>query len=121
MEIINEIYTTEGRLNRLRYFKYYIMLVIVSTIIAFIAGFIGGFISGDANSVLVTVPTGIISLATGIGGIMLGIRRLHDLDKSGWFMLVTLIPFVNLIFLLYLWFMPGTVGYNRFGADPLQS
>lgn len=121
MELLNKIFTIEGRLNRLGYFKRYIALVVVSTIIAFIGGFIGGLITGDPDSILVTVPTGIISLATGVGGFMLGIRRLHDLDKSGWFMLLILVPLVNMIFLIYLWFAPGTVGYNRFGADPLQS
>lgn len=121
MELINEIYTTDGRLNRLRYFKYYIILVIVSTVIAFVVGFIGGLVTGNADSILVTVPTGLVSLVTAVGGFMLGIRRLHDLNKSGWFMLLMLVPVVNLAFLLYLWFMPGTVGYNRFGADPLQN
>ncbi len=121
MDIINEIYNTEGRLNRKRYFKYYLILVLVSTAISFVIGFIIGLLTGKAESTLLDVTTGIVSLITGVGGWMLGIRRLHDLDKSGWFMLLILVPFVNLIFLLYLWFMPGTVGYNRFGADPLES
>ncbi|MBR7025121.1 MAG: DUF805 domain-containing protein [Selenomonadaceae bacterium] len=121
MELINEIYTTEGRLNRLRYFKYYLILVLVSAVIAFVVGFIGGFITGNPESILVKVPGGIISLITSIGGIMLGIRRLHDLNKSGWFMLLLLVPLVNLLFLLYLWFMPGTQGYNRYGEDPLAN
>lgn len=121
MTMLKEIYVTEGRLNRLRYLKYYLVLFLVSTLIAFVVGFIGGFITGNPESLLVKVPGGIISFVTGIGGIMLGIRRLHDLDKSGWFMLLTLIPLVNLFFLLYLWFMPGTQGYNRYGEDPLAN
>ncbi|MEI6193672.1 MAG: DUF805 domain-containing protein [Verrucomicrobiota bacterium] len=50
------------------------------------------------------------------------IKRLHDHDRSGWFLLMILIPFANIIFGIWLiavtWFMRGTVGSNRFGDDP---
>ncbi|MBQ3442651.1 MAG: DUF805 domain-containing protein [Selenomonadaceae bacterium] len=121
MELLNEIYTTEGRLNRLRYLKYQVMWTIISTVIGFILGLTGGFLSGDPDSALIVVPTGIWSFIAGVGGVMLGIRRLHDLNKSGWFMLLGLIPLINVIFALYIWLMPGTVGHNRYGADPLQN
>ncbi len=120
MELLNVIYTTEGRLNRLRYLKYQVLWTIISTVIGCIIGFTGGFLSSSPESVLVTVPTGIWSFIAGVGGIMLSIRRLHDLNKSGWFLLLALIPIVDIIFLLYIWLMPGTVGSNKYGADPLQ-
>ena len=48
-----------------------------------------------------------------------GVRRLHDCDKSGWWMLLGLIPIVGGIILL-IWFVQrGTVGPNRFGNDYL--
>jgi len=119
MEYLNLVYTTEGRLNRLRFLKYQVLFTLFSAAVAFVLGFIGGFISGDPESALVTVPTGIWSFITGIGGIMITIRRLHDLDKSGWFILLALIPIVNIGFAIYVWFFKGTDGYNRFGADPL--
>jgi len=121
MELLNEIYTTEGRLNRLRYLKYQVMWTLISAVIGFILGFAGGFLSGSTQSLLVTVPTGIWSFIAGVGNIMLSIRRLHDLNKSGWFLLIALIPIIDIIFLLYIWLMPGTVGYNKYGADPLEN
>ena len=121
MELLEKIYTTEGRLNRLRYLKYQVLWTIISTVIGFILGLTGGFLSGDPDSALIVVPTGIWSFIAGVGGIMVSIRRLHDLDKTGWWLLIALIPFVNIIFALYLYLMPGTVGRNRFGEDPLQS
>lgn len=119
MELLNEIYTTQGRLNRLRYLKYQVLWTIISAVIVFILGFVGGFLSGSTQSILVTVPTGIWSFIAGVGNIMLSIRRLHDLNKSGWFLLLALIPIIDIIFLLYIWLMPGTVGNNKYGADPL--
>ena len=46
------------------------------------------------------------------------IRRLHDLDKSGWWILISFIPVVGLI-LLYWYCLKGTDGDNTFGQDPL--
>lgn len=117
--IFNEIFTTEGRLNRYPYFKYMIILWLASFLFGFVFGFLGTFLTGDPDSMLTVIPTGVFSLCTSVGIIMIGIRRLHDLDKSGWFMLIVLIPFVNIIFALYLLLASGTVGYNQYGEDPL--
>jgi uncharacterized membrane protein YhaH (DUF805 family) len=46
------------------------------------------------------------------------IRRLHDQDKSGWFILLALIPFFGALILLVFYFIEGTRGPNRFGPDP---
>lgn len=119
-EMLNKIYTTEGRLNRLRYFMYSVIWSLISSVIGFILGSIGGLLSNDPESVLITVPVGIWSFVAGIGSIMIAIRRLHDLNKSGWFLLISLIPLINIIFVFYILLMPGTVGSNRYGEDPLQ-
>ena len=49
-----------------------------------------------------------------------GVRRCHDLDKSGWMFLVGLIPIVNL-YLMYLFCLKGTDGTNRYGEDPFAT
>jgi uncharacterized membrane protein YhaH (DUF805 family) len=46
------------------------------------------------------------------------IRRLHDLNKTGWFCLLNFVPFVSLLFHIYLLFFPGTAGENNYGAVP---
>ena len=121
MELLQKIYTTEGRLNRLRFWKYYVTWLLISTVIGFVLGFFLGFLTIDPKSSLVTVPVGIWSFVAGVGKIMINIRRLHDLNKSGWWLLLAFVPIVNFIFMLYVWLMPGTNGWNRYGADPLQN
>ena len=118
-KIFNDIFTTEGRLNRFPYFKYLILLWLASFVFGAVFSFAGAILTGTTDSMLTVIPTGVFSMCTSVGSIMIGIRRLHDLDKSGWFMLVILIPFVNLIFALYLLLASGTAGQNRYGADPL--
>ena len=46
------------------------------------------------------------------------IQRLHDLDQSGWFSLLMLVPLVNVLFGLYLTFVPGTATTNSYGPKP---
>ncbi len=46
------------------------------------------------------------------------VRRLHDLDKSGWWVLICLIPLVGLVVLIYWFIQPGTSGPNRYGPEP---
>jgi len=49
------------------------------------------------------------------------VRRLHDIDKSGWWILIALIPIVGSIILLVWAVRQGDQGPNRFGADPLAA
>jgi len=48
------------------------------------------------------------------------IKRLHDINLSGWYSLVLYIPFINLIFSLYLMFKRGDKGRNQYGPNPFE-
>jgi Protein of unknown function (DUF805) len=54
-------------------------------------------------------------------GIAVSIRRLHDLDRTGWWILLALIPLIGWIILLIWYISKGTDGPNRFGPDPLAT
>lgn len=60
----------------------------------------------------------IYSLLILIPSIAVGVRRLHDLDKSGWWMLIGIIPLIGAIVLIYFFVQDGQAGSNRFGPDP---
>jgi len=62
----------------------------------------------------------IASLATFLPGLAVSIRRLHDIDRVGWWVLLALIPLIGWIVLIYWACLRGTVGANRFGPDPLE-
>ena len=62
--------------------------------------------------------TGIFLLATLLPSIAVGVRRLHDTGKSGWWWLISLIPFVGSIILLIMCAQPGEAGSNQYGPDP---
>ncbi len=60
----------------------------------------------------------LFALATIVPSIAVAIRRLHDTDKSGWLLLIGLIPLIGAIILLVFYATEGTKGPNRFGAAP---
>ena len=72
----------------------------------------GTFLASIAGGLYV-----LFALAVIIPGIAVTVRRLHDLDKSGWWYLIVLIPLAALL-LLYWLCQPGTVGPNTYGTDP---
>lgn len=64
---------------------------------------------------------GLYTLAMFIPGLSVGVRRLHDIEKSGWMMLIALIPLIGAIWLIVLFAKNGTVGPNQYGEDPKNS
>jgi len=92
----------KGRARR----KEYWMFFLVNIIIASILGFITGLISENLK-----IIGNIYSLAVLVPGIAVAIRRVQDVDKEWWNILI---PFYN----IYLLCQDGTVGPNQYGADP---
>ena len=68
---------------------------------------------------LLIVPYCLWSLYIMVPGLAVAVRRLHDLDKSGWYLLIGLIPLVGGIILIVWYASEGTRGPNRYGPDPL--
>jgi uncharacterized membrane protein YhaH (DUF805 family) len=60
----------------------------------------------------------IVALGIFIPSLALVVRRLHDQDKSGWFILIQFIPYIGGIIMLIFMCIEGTKGENRFGPDP---
>jgi uncharacterized membrane protein YhaH (DUF805 family) len=98
------------RASRSEYW-YWILFIILAEIVTSIIDYAIG----------AQVVTGIFGLATFLPSLGLAIRRLHDLDRTGWWVLLWFIPIIGWIILL-IWFCTrGTIGPNRFGPDPLSA
>jgi uncharacterized membrane protein YhaH (DUF805 family) len=69
-------------------------------------------------------PSGIYpiySLAILLPSIAVGVRRLHDINKSGWMLLIAFIPLIGWIWLIILTATEGTKGDNEYGSDPKET
>ena len=95
----------DGRASRSEYWYF----VLVNLIVSIVLGIVGGALKTELLSNL-------YSLATLVPALAVAVRRMHDVNKSGWFILV---PFYN----LYLLVCKGTVGTNKYdsAAMPVES
>jgi len=94
--------------------KEYWMFLLFNTIISYALQFVDHFISDSPLGFL----SGIYSLAVILPSLAVGIRRLHDVNKSGWYYLLLLLPIIGWIWLIILLATDGTQGPNKYGADP---
>ena len=91
--------------------KEYWMFTLMNLLFSIAVGLVCGFIGGLTHQPLITLLSYFYSVFTFLPSIAAAVRRLHDVDFRGWWILF---PFVNFVLLV----LPGTQGPNRFGADP---
>ena len=101
----SNLFSAEGRIRRSTYWS----RVIVATAINALAQFM---IKADTDSSL-GILCSIVILLTGVFSIIQGVKRMHDVGKSGWYILI---PIYNLI----LAFTDGTTGGNEYGENPKE-
>ena len=114
----------EGRSRRTEYWMFTLFVLIVYAVLAGIA-FIGGDFArtqpGTPPSTGFWIALGLFMLfvlAVLIPSIAVQVRRFHDQDKSGWFVLLGFIPYIGGLIVLVFMCIEGTRGPNRFGPDP---
>jgi uncharacterized membrane protein YhaH (DUF805 family) len=106
-------FSAQGRVNRKQWWLYLVLpIVVISIILAYLDMATGRF---DPETG-VGLYSGIFALLVLIPAIIVYIKRFHDRDKSGWWVLIGLIPVIGGIWLLIeLGLLKGTPGPNRFG------
>jgi len=108
LEVLKKYAVFTGRARRTEYW----MFTLINVIIYFALGFIEGVIG--TGSLL----SGIYSLGVLVPGIAVGIRRLHDTNRTGWWLLIGLIPLVGAIVLIIFMAQDSQSGDNQFGTNP---
>jgi uncharacterized membrane protein YhaH (DUF805 family) len=116
-----------GRSRRKEYWMYTLFILIVYAVCFALIG-MGGFFSTmfepGAEPQISAIGwigfglLGIFALGIIVPTLAVVVRRLHDQDKSGWFILIQFIPYVGGIVMLVFMCLDGTKGENRFGPDP---
>ena len=103
------------RSSRSEYWWSYLGIMLISLVVGFVIGLLGTVLGDTISGILMLIFYVIIIVPS----IAIGVRRLHDHDKSGWWYLIALVPILGGLYLLYLFVTPGTPGANRFGPNPL--
>jgi len=122
LKVLRNYAVFSGRARRSEYWYFVLFNFIFSIVAAIIDHLIGtDFTLNTVNGPFV-LPYGYIYLLYAlfiiIPSLAVGVRRLHDVGKSGWFMFISLIPIVGAIWLLVLFFTDSVPGANEYGLNP---
>ena len=110
----------KGRSTRREFWLFYlqsILVIIAAGMLAEIAKALG---ASEAIIGFMTIPFVLIVLFMILAQLAAGVRRIHDHDKTGWFILLGMVPLVGWIFFLIMMLTPGTPGENSYGYDPRE-
>jgi len=109
-----KFFNFKDRASRSEYWYFQLVFAIVSLPL---------FIYEDSSNDTHLIYTGIsaiIVLILFIPAISVSVRRLHDINKSGWFVIISVIPYIGWIILAIMLIGKGTLGKNKFGKYPLK-
>ena len=115
--VLGKYATFEGRAARPEYWWWILAMVILFTILGVVDGaFIAPLMGFEPFQKEAGQPLSLlVSLGLLLPNLALAVRRLHDTDRSGWWLLIGLIPIVGSLVLLVFYILPGTQEPNRFG------
>ena len=114
LKVVRDNYMNfEGRARRKEYWMFILVHVIIVIALSVIESMVGLTI-GDEFGIL----SGIYALGVLLPTIAVSVRRLHDVSKSGWWILIGLIPLVGALVLLYFYVSDGKAGDNEYGPNP---
>lgn len=118
LKVLRQYADFTGRARRTEYWMY----LLFNMIFAIIATVLDNLLGLRFNE---QIPYGFIylmyALATFIPGLAVMVRRLHDVDKSGWWFFISLIPIVGAIWLIVILATDGTSGSNEYGVNPKEN
>jgi uncharacterized membrane protein YhaH (DUF805 family) len=117
LDALKKYATFGGRARRKEYWFFSLFNFLIGLLLAFVDVANGTF----NEEVGMGLVGGIYALAVLLPCIAVSVRRLHDTEHSGWWLLIGLIPVVGWIVLLIFMVREGTRGPNRFGEDPKQA
>ena len=116
LKVLKQYADFNGRARR----KEYWMFFLFNMIFAFVAAILDNVIGTASPELGDGILYGLYALALFIPGLAVGVRRLHDVGKSGWMMFIALIPLIGAIWLIVLMVTDSNPGENQYGENPKE-
>ncbi len=114
LEVLKKYAVFGGRARRKEYWYFFLFNILISIVLGIIDGMTGSFSSEAGIGLL----GGLYSFAVLIPGIAVSVRRLHDTNRSGWWLLIALVPFIGAIVLLVFMVQDSQPDENQYGPNP---
>ncbi|HEX2020805.1 MAG TPA: DUF805 domain-containing protein [Aurantimonas sp.] len=117
---LNQYATFRGRASRAEFWWFFLFAFLGNVVLGIVDGLIVGPILGFSPfSGEGAQPLGsLFSLAIFVPSLAVGARRMHDTGRSGWWLLVNLVPVVGWLIYLYFAIQPGEPAINAYGPPP---
>jgi uncharacterized membrane protein YhaH (DUF805 family) len=116
LKVLKNYAVFNGRARRKEYWFFYLFYMIFMIVLVTIDAMTGSLSETTSLGLL----SGIFMLSMIVPGVAVAIRRIHDTDRSGWWILISFIPLIGGIWLLVLMVLDGTSGQNQYGPDPKE-
>jgi uncharacterized membrane protein YhaH (DUF805 family) len=114
LSVLKRYVDFNGRARRQEFWMFALVSFAISIVLNIIDRIIGTDYSNGSGGILQSV----YGLAVLLPSLGVGVRRLHDTARSGWWILIGLIPLIGLIVLIVFWAQEGNAGPNAHGPDP---
>ena len=117
LEVLKKYSVFSGRARRKEYWIFLLFNIAISIVLAIIDGATGTFSEEMGLGLL----GGVYALGVLLPSIAVSVRRLHDTDRSGWWLLIAVIPVLGAIVLLVFMALVSNPGENQYGANPKET
>lgn len=108
LDVLKKYAVFNGRARRKEYWMFFLFNIIIAVVLGIIEGIVGGpGVLGALYGLAVLLPS-----------IGVSIRRLHDTDRSGWWLLIGLVPLIGAIVLLVFFVQDSQAAENQYGPNP---
>ncbi len=114
IQVLKKYAVFNGRARRKEYWYYYLFYMLIYIVFIIIDVVTGTFSAGTGMGLL----SGIYTIAVLIPSIAVGVRRLHDTSRSGWWLLIGLIPIIGAIVLIVFFASDSKPEKNQYGPNP---
>nr|WP_311462507.1 DUF805 domain-containing protein [uncultured Aggregatibacter sp.] len=115
--VLKNYATFSGRARRKEYWMFFLISALISIVLTLLDILLGTYsVEYEAG-----LFSGLYSLLILLPSIAVVVRRLHDTDRSGWWILISLIPLIGVIVLFVFMCLDSQPGTNRFGVNPKEA
>lgn len=112
--VFSKYATFTGRAVRSEYWWWVLFVILISIVVGLIDQILVSLLLGYPIFQGPEILSGLLSLALLLPGLAVSVRRLHDIGRSGWWLLIVLIPLIGWLILLFWHVQPSEPGPNRF-------
>lgn len=105
-----------GRARRMEYWMFALFNVLATIAVAILDNVFGLVSQGGVGTLGVVYALAVLLPSLGVA-----VRRLHDTDRSGWWLLIAFVPLIGLIVLIVFFVLDSQAGQNRFGPNPKEA